>query len=210
MIDPERLALIPPGYHEQHSFCFWLHDLMIDVMRQAEAARITDVHVVFKDDAEKAIFEAADDPITFCLENGRPEVAERIVTNQIVIPLYADALHFIHDGMKALEKRKYTVAFALFRKPLKYHLLFLTWLFADEDDFFSRLRRNPADSFDERNVPAEQRKALLTKAIGAIEYNDFLDADVIYGMAFDRNNQLGLAHVGGRRKLTHFGPGSDV
>lgn len=193
MIDPERLAHIPPEYHQQHSFCFWLHYLMVDVLRQAEAARIADVHFTFKDDAEEAAFVQADNPITFCLENDRVDVAKRIVINQVVIPLYSDALHFIYEGMRALEKRKYAVAFALFRKPFKYDLLFLTWLFADEDDFFARLKTEPAQAFDERKITAEQRIALLAKAISVLEYNDFLDASLIYEMAFDRGNPRGFA-----------------
>jgi hypothetical protein len=192
-IDPERLQHIPEKFWEQHSFCFWLHDMMADVMRQAEAARIATVNVRFKDEEEANNFAAADDPITFFLDNGRPDVAKRITMNHVVIPLYSDILHFVYEGLKALEKRKYAVAFSLFRKPFKYSLMFVTWLFADEDDFFDRLRTEPADSFDDRKITPEHKRELLRKAIALLPHNEFLDADVIYGMAFDRDNPRGLA-----------------
>lgn len=193
MIDSERLQNVPTEFQEQHSFCFWLHDMILDVMRQAEAARIADVKIEFKDEDEVRSFSAADDPVIFCLENGRVDTVKRIVMNQVVIPLYADALHFVHEGLRALEKRKYAVAFALFRKPLKYSLMFVTWIFADEEDFFQRMRTEPADSFDDRKLTSERRRELLQRAIAGLDYNTFLDADLIYGMAFDRNNARGLA-----------------
>jgi hypothetical protein len=107
--------------------------------------------------------------------------------------LYGDLLHFVFEGLRALEKRKYAVAFTLFRKPFKYSLMFATWLFADEDDFFARLSTEPADSFDERRISAEQRVELLRRAISRIDDEGFLDAAVIVSMAFDRKNDRGLA-----------------
>jgi hypothetical protein len=195
MIEEERLHLIPEEYRQQHSFCFWLHDLILDVMKQALSARIADVHFEFKSEDEKKAFAAASDPITFCLENGRSNVAKRIVLNQLVLPLYADALHFIFESLKALEKRKYTIAFALLRKPFKYSLLFLTWIFADEDDFYARLASDPGESFNEQKISKEKRKTLLADAIAGLHFNSCFDCETIYGMVFDRNNPSGLTQL---------------
>lgn len=51
-------------------------------------------------------------------------------------------LYFVHEALKALEKRKFAVAFTLLRKPLKESLMFATWICADEEDFFE----NPLDN----------------------------------------------------------------
>lgn len=194
-IDRERLQRIPKEFQEQHSFCFWLHDMMVDVMRQAEAARVTHVNIRFKDGDEAERFAAADDPITFCLDNGRDDDAKRILMNHVVIPLYSDLLHFVYEGLKALEKRKYVVAFSLFRKPFKYSLMFVTWIFADEDDFFERLRKAPAELLrdGDKNLSKERRLELLGKAVSSLPNNEFLTAEGIYGMVYDKKNVRSLA-----------------
>jgi hypothetical protein len=71
--------------------------------------------------------------------------------------------------------------------------MFATWLFADEDDFFRRLSIEPSVAFDERKVTPEQRLELLRRAIEQLPDNEFLDADTIVAMAFDRRNARGLA-----------------
>ena len=192
MIERERLRHIPPKYHQQHSFCVWLHDRILDALRQAEAAGVATVHFDLKSEEEKKAVTAAENIIQYFIDNGREDVAKRIVINQSVIPLYADALEFILEGLFMLEKRKFTVSFALLRKPLRQSLFFLTWLFADEDEFFARMKSDPA--LLDRNIEPEQKKALLARAISEFEINEFLDADVIYGMVFDKKNPSGLAH----------------
>ncbi len=193
MISAERLQYVPEQFREQHSFCFWLHYMMLDILRQAEAARVADVSITFADEEERQRFEKADSLFSFLYDAGHLDILKRIALNQVVIPLYGDLLHFVFEGLRALEERKYAVAFTLFRKPFKYSLMFATWLFADEDDFFARLSTEPADSFDERRISAEQRVELLQRAISRIDDEGFLDAAVIASMAFDRKNDRGLA-----------------
>jgi hypothetical protein len=192
MIPPERLIHIPEEYREQHSFCFWLHDLLVQVMSYAESAGIADVKIKFSTPEEMQAFRDADDPIAYFIDKGDMDTARRITINQTIIPLIADMLHFIYGGLEALEKRKFTVAFALFRKPFRQNLLFLTWLFADEVDFFSKMHVEPS-SLD-KNVTPEKKKELLDKAIAKLRVSEVLAADVVYGMVFDKKNVRGLGH----------------
>lgn len=192
MIDPERLAYVPERYHVKHSFCFWIHDLIADGLRQAEAARAANVHVIFRDDEDKKAFEAAPDIITYAFESDRLDLARRIALNQSVIPLYADALHFMFEGMSMLEKHKHTVSIALFRKPLRQNLLFLTWIFADEHDYFSRFHADASNLGDSRTLTPERIKELLKAANAKLKVK--FDTDLIYKMIFDKRNESGLGH----------------
>lgn len=192
-IDLDRLKFVPQPFHQSHSFCFWLHDLMLDIMLQAEHARVSDVQLQFTGEEQEREALSYADPIIFCLDTGRIEIAKRITINRIIIPLYGDALHFIYEGLRALEKRKYAVAFALLRKPFRYTLMFASWLLGDEDDFFTRLRTDPAEEFDERKLKPEDRRAILSKAIAGLDFSDCFGADVILEMAFDKKNARGLA-----------------
>jgi hypothetical protein len=190
---PESLRQIPEEFHAHHEFCFRIHDLMVEVMRQAEQSQIANISITFDSEDEATAFAKAEDIHQFLVDSGRADVAKRLVLNQFVIPLYGDMLHFIYEALRTLEKHKFTVSFALFRKPLKYSLLFATWLFADEDDFFARLEKSPADEFDERNISKERRVELLQSAIEEIDEARFFEAEHLYDMVFERANARGLA-----------------
>jgi len=169
---------------------------MVDIMRQELQYRASDVVIKFKDDAEReAMGKTGESMITYCLKNDRIEEAKRIVLNQVALRLYGDLLHFVYEGLVALEKRKYTVAFALLRKPLKYNLMFATWVFADENDFFDRLRKAPAEMLTEghANFSKARRLELLQNAISQLPISEFLDAEVIYQAVYERRNHKGLA-----------------
>ena len=77
--------------------------------------------------------------------------------------------------------------------------MFVTWLFADEDDFFTRLRISPPELFDERKISPERRVELIRLAIKSMDYtevldvSELLDAATTYGMVFGRANNQGLA-----------------
>lgn len=192
MIAPERLKNIPPDRQEQHSFCFWLHDRILDVLRQASTARVATVQFKFENDEEARSFESAEDAISYFLKSGNTELAKRIVLNHTVLPLFGDALNFICESLFNLEKRKITVSLALLRKPLRESLLLLTWIFADEDEFFARMQTDAA-SLDSEMEP-EQKKKLIARAIDKFEIQGPFDAEVIYGMVFDKKNKRGLGH----------------
>jgi hypothetical protein len=192
-IEFDRLALIPRRYRERHELCFYVHDVMVSLLKQAETYRVSTVQYTFKNDAEAEAFKKHNDPISFFLENGQRDVAMQITLNQVSLALYADLLHFVHEALKALEKRKFVVAFALLRKPLKQSLMFATWMCADSQNFFTQLERSPADYMEEKDLPKERRLELLKTAISRLENADFFDAQLIYDIVFDKNLETGLA-----------------
>ena len=60
VISPERLRNIPEANRVQHEFCFRIHDMMLDIFRQALASRISHVTFKFADEAEASAFKASD------------------------------------------------------------------------------------------------------------------------------------------------------
>jgi hypothetical protein len=193
LIPAERLQHIPEANWAQHEFCFRIHDMMADVLRQAEAHRISAVTIHFRDEEEARRYKDSASLQHFLKDTGRDDDLRTIVVNHVAIPLYVDMLHFIYEALTCLERRKTTVAFALLRKPLKYSLFLASALWADDEDFYVRLAE-PADGFDDSRIQPEERLAVLRTAIqrlGAVAAG--LDAQTIFANVFDRNNPKGLA-----------------
>jgi hypothetical protein len=193
LIPGDRLVLIPSRFHEQHEFCFFIHDQMVCLLKEAEAHRIAAVSFQLRDGAEAKALEGSDNALDFLIQNGRMDIARRVSVNQTTFALYADLLHFIFEGLKALEKRKFVVAFTLLRKPLKQNLLFASWICADEEDFFDKLLRSPADHMEEANLPRARRIELITHALKNIKDPSFFDPDLIYSIVFDKSLETGFA-----------------
>jgi hypothetical protein len=118
------------------------------------------------------------------------------------LAIYSDMLHFIHGGLTALEKRKFSVAFNLFRKPFMEGLFLVSWMCGDEEDFFAKLKADPRSAFDPANVGQVQRKEILIAAAEQTKCAHLIPVDHLDSVIFDRKNDVGLAPL--FDKSTHY------
>ena len=204
IIDPERLKLLPAKHHDEHELCFHIHDMMVELLRGAETARASEVNVTFHNEADMNAFErlSGEDPVSALEGLGYVDEARRVVLNQVNLALFSDFLHFLYGALAALEKRKFTVALSLLRKPLKENLFFAAWACADEIDFYRALAGAPADSMVARHLQPSRRKGILGKAILRTDVPSAFSADLIYDIIYNRDLPAGLSNV--LDKATHL------
>lgn len=201
IIEPGRLVKIPERYRARHEFCFHLHDLMAQLLVRMEMSRAG--HVSFQlTEADRAALAGSSHVLDFLASSGRGEVERRVVLNHMAIALYADMLHFIYEALRALEKRKFSVAFTLLRKPCKEGMLLTAQMCADETVFFAKLKSDAANLLNRNDLNEEGTRRLLEAAITACHGTGYLRADVIYDVVFDRKNEMGLARL--FDKATHL------
>ncbi len=140
--------------------------------------------------------------LDFLEKSGRSDLERRAVINHLCIALYADMLHFIYEGLRALEKRKFAVAFTLLRKPFKEGMLIAAQMCADEPAFFDKMKSDAKNLLNRREFDEAGIKALVDAAIKACRGASFVKAEPIYDAAFNRGNDLGLAGL--FDKATHL------
>jgi hypothetical protein len=191
-IDAKRLSKMPRRYHARHEFCFHLHDSMLSLFLDLAQHRYPTIRVDFADPEELARFQAAPDPISYFLETDR-DVAKRLSVGQAMMATFSDFFNFIYEALIALEKRKFVVAYALLRKPLKENLLLLTMMLVDDEKFFSSLEKSPAANFGHPGVQDTHRKDYFRQAKAMVAYSDFVDADFLHDLIFDVSLPTGLA-----------------
>ena len=107
IIDQSRLKNIPPKSQPQHEFCFHLHDLMTSLLVQMEIQKAGQVTLESLTDKDRRLLESGLHILDFLNESGRGDLERRAVINHLCVALYADMLHFIYEGLRALEKRKF-------------------------------------------------------------------------------------------------------
>ena len=192
IIDEERLELLPGNYRAAHEFCFYLHDKLLEMLAEYDLNRVQDTVI----DAFKSAIVGHEDKfgdlnlLEFMKENELIEPYKHHLISHTVIALTADMLHFIYEALMCLEKRKFSVAFSLLRKPLKEHLFFLSWILADEDDFISRFESNNYISF--KGVTKDVRIEIIDKAIKKLHIEDAFDAETIWNFVYSKTYSNGF------------------
>lgn len=139
IIPRKRLRWIPSKFKAAHEYCFFLHDECVRALVEYEGAQAHDVSFKFKRPQDAPAFErlAKDNPIHAMRVLGYERQARKLVLNQVTMALVSDCLHHIYEALTCIERRKIVVAFNLLRKPLKDSLLMLSWMFGNEDGFYS-------------------------------------------------------------------------
>ncbi len=202
IIDIERLSEIPKRHWAAHEFCFYIHDLIAHLTRVAEEIGAGQLRIQLRDEADLEALRTSEDPIEFLIATGRTEEERRLMVNHVCRALFPDMLHFIHGGLIALEKRKFTMALSLFRKPFKEGLPLLALMSADEGDFFQKLKSDPRRYFDGQEFNAPAKKEIIAAAIDRCDGMEFAQPDALFSILFDYDNDGGLAGL--FDKATHL------
>lgn len=192
IIDEERLMLLPDNYSDAHEFCFYLHDKLVSMLVEYDSHRIQDTvldafHEAINGNEDK--FEGLD-LLQYMKENDLVDPYKHHIVSHTVLALTSDMLHFIYESLRCFEKRKFSVAFSLLRKPLKEHLFFLSWILADEDDFISRFESDNHISFN--GVSKETRIEIIGKAIKKLHLEDAFDAETIWNYVYSKKHSNGF------------------
>lgn len=193
LIPHERLARIPTACQPQHEFCFHIHDSMLSMFFELAGSNYPSLTIDFEDPEEAERLHAASDTLRYFLENGERDFAKHMAVGQAMKAIWGDFFNFIYEGLIALEKRKFIVAFALLRKPLKENLLLLTMMLVDDDAFFNGLESAPAASFGHPGLQDTHRRAYFTKAKEIIPFAEFVDPEFLHDLIFDVGFEGGLA-----------------
>ena len=195
IIEPDRLALIPREAHAAHEFCFHLHDTMGRILVQMERMRASDISFSLASEEEASLLESGIHPLDFLSQTGRSDLERRAVVNHVTNALFADMLHFIYEALRAFEKRKFTVAFALLRKPFTEGLLVVCQACADEVAFFDNLKSNAASLTKKKRFGPDGILRLIENAAAACRGAECINPDTLNSLVFDRDNPDGLANL---------------
>jgi hypothetical protein len=194
-LDTERLIRVPPQYWAAHEFCFRTHDQMAQLLVQYEGSG---AHRWVSDAVEKALSEQPNGPdevdlVQLLKGDGLERPYKHHIVSHLVLSLTSDLLHFIYEALSCFEKRKFSVGFALLRKPLKENLLFLAWILGDAEDFISRFEANNSKTLGGTLEP--QRLEIFRRAIAKLPTSEAFSPDLIHDLIFSKTNPAGFEPV---------------
>jgi hypothetical protein len=201
-LDPSRLLNIPPRHWQAHEFCFFLKDSMVQLLEQYESSG---AHTWVTDAFFDAI-KSTDNPpeeidmLSFLREKDLIEPYKFHINSHLVLALTSDMLHFLHEALCCFEKRKFSVAFSLLRKPLKENLSYLCWLIADSEDFISRFS---SKNFESMKLPDKDKQLdIYSKTINKLAVSDLFSSDILWNIIHSKNQPAGFEHIW--QRATHL------
>jgi hypothetical protein len=175
---------------------------MAHLLIQMELQRAGHIKFDIESEEDRKLLASGIHIFDFLNKSGRGDLERRAVINQMCNALYSDMLHFIYEGLRALEKRKYSVAFSLLRKPFKEGMLLAAMMCADEVAFFDKLKFDAKNLLNKRDLNELGTKGIFEAALTKCRGSSLLKADPIYDTAFNRGNPHGLAGL--FDKATHL------
>lgn len=194
LIPSQRLKWLPKNVRLAHEYCFFLHDEFTRILVEYEAAEAHIVSFRFSDDTEREKFERLakkQDVVAALRALDRHSEARRVILNTITMAMVSDCAHHIYEGLCCLEKRKVVPAFNLLRKPLLDNLTYLSWMVADEDEFYAAFTSGDQTKMTQKTI-GNRRKDIFEKAIEKSDLKGIIDAEEIISGIFDAANHNGL------------------
>ena len=198
---------IPEEFAFSHDLCFFLHDILVDIIKSGEEAHIFSIHIDFQNEADAKLVKdkQGDDLWAWLEEHGYKDAVSMLSYKQVCVALLSDFCHFVHEALQCSRKGKLTVTFALLRKPFKDNLLYLEWLLADPADFLKHFRSTDMGKLFNKTLHSsgvEKRKMIIQKAIQHTKYQLWLNSDMIYTLRYDKKAEWGLEML--FQKATHL------
>lgn len=175
---------------------------MAGLLVQMEIKKAGHISFDINSEEDSRLLESGIHVLDFLNKSGRGDLERRAVINHVCNALFSDMLHFIYEALRALEKRKFTVAFSLLRKPLKECMLIIAQMCADEMTFFNKMKSDAKNLLNRKNLDEAGIKDLLEAAMEVSQGCSFTNPDAVYDAVFNFQNELGFAAL--FDKATHI------
>lgn len=185
--------ILPDEFRESHDLAIDLHNRLAQVVIQGEAQDIFFASFPLDDPEEiKEFKERQGEEVWQWLEiTGRRDVLNEYICRHTTVAVLADFCQFIYEGLMASEKGKHSVAFTLFRKPIRDNLFLLEWLLADREDFLSHFRRGP-QAIDMSQMTKERRLSIIGAAMDNSLLSRWIEPDYFHQLRFDKDAPHGF------------------
>ena len=189
---------IPEKYKFAHEYCFFLHDILADIVIFGEQEEI--FHHSFRirndEDAEQIQNRSGEDLAEWMESNGYVSEFREANRRHIFLALLSDFCQFVYEALSCSRKGKLTVTFALLRKPLKENLFYFEWLLADSSDFIEKFHTPFVSGKRPLPLPVDlsrqKRVEIIAESIKKSYLENWISPDFLYEIRYDKKVSFGF------------------
>jgi hypothetical protein len=179
---------LPRHLRSTHDLCLFLHDELLYAVLAEGGDRLeirfspTDVNDIgeLQGLSGERLWDWLD-------THGHTDITDMMTMVGAFRAVVSDLCLFLLEGLRAAEKLKMTVAFALLRKPLTENLYYLEWLLADPVDFVAVMKSGSVDALAlSRSLGNGTARRRVEEALARTEWSGSLDPEWIFSMRYSK------------------------
>lgn len=176
---------LPIKYKELHNLCFYLHDILVQVVTEGEKKKLFDTVIKFKKNNDVKKFQDSNDTLEWLINNGYKEEFKSIVIKRVLIAIISDYCHYIFEALKCSEKSKLAITYTLLRKPLKDNLLFFEWIMTNRNGFLENFQKD-SNFYAIDKIDSTKKKMFIECSVNQVNYCETFNADFIYNIRYSK------------------------
>jgi hypothetical protein len=187
--------IFPEKHQYAHDYCFMIHDLLAQVVVEAEKAGLLEL-VIKKNEEEKEFFDeliqnnySGNDLLNFLEKNDKSSEVYLFLYKKVCIALLSDMAHFIYEALKCSEKGKLIVTYSLLRKPLTENLFYLEYLLYNPAEFIFHFWKGDIEHFALGRYEKLDKKELLKNIEKAHNVFFFEDPEFIHEIRYKKDSE---------------------
>ena len=182
---------LPQKYKELHNLCFYLHDILVQVVVEGENKKLFDTIYNLKKRSDIEAIKGNDDILEWLSNNGYEDEFKSIVIKQVLIATISDYCHYVYEALKCSEKSKLAITYTLLRKPLKDNLLFFEWIMTNRNEFLENFQKD-SNFYAIDKIDSTKKKMFIEHSVNKIKYSETFNSDFIYNIRYSKKSDYGL------------------
>lgn len=185
---------LPKKYKELHNLCFYLHDILVQVVVEGEKKKLFDTVVKFKKTDDIKAVKDNNDILEWLISNGYEDEFKSIVIKQVLIATISDYCHYVYEALRCSEKSKLAITYTLLRKPLKDNLLLFEWIMTNRNEFLENFQKD-SNCYAIDKIDSTKKKIFIEYSVNQINYCETFDADFIYNIRYSKKTEYSLERL---------------
>jgi len=185
---------LPKKYKELHNLCFYLHDILVQVVVEGEKKKLFDTVVKFEKSGDVETIKDNNDILEWLITNGYENEFKSIVIKQVLIATISDYCHYVYEALRCSEKSKLAITYTLLRKPLKDNLLLFEWIMTNRNEFLENFQKD-SNCYAIDKIDSTKKKIFIECSVNQINYCETFDADFIYNIRYSKKTDYSLERV---------------
>lgn len=181
-------------HHKAQNICDVCFSQIIEVLLMPEYKGLHFTEIDLSGVATNDMSVGGEEFVQFLLDNGRHDEVTTLTVKRIVTSVIEDFVGFLSESMNAIKSRKFTVAYALLRKPMMDELLMFEQILNDKKEFIQRYYiQGDVKLYDPSDKKfASQKQSIVADAVAKLPLKGLFNEKDLYNIRYDGNIKYGL------------------
>lgn len=198
LLEIKKKSLLPEKEFKYHNLCAILYEQLREIMTSDLYKELEGTHFSLEGIENVPEELTAEDLLDLLVQNNRKYEVVDSIAKRITRAIIDDFIQFVYESLDAIRHARFSVAYALLRKPFVDELFMLEQIWVDKADFVERYYfQGDTKLYDPSNSSAFDsiRKPLIESAINKLEYPNEFDANTVYEFRYDKAVKYGMNWV---------------